>query len=61
MGRALATMMVDETFGKVAYRSGDREQVMTGIDEFLENCTVLPPGEWDPSIRDYLYSQKLNM
>ncbi len=47
----MSTMMVDETFGQVAYRAVDREQVMTGIDEFLENCIVLPPGEWDPSIR----------
>ena len=22
-----------------------------GIDEFLDQVTVLPPGEWDPSIR----------
>ena len=24
---------------------------MAGIDEFLDAVTVLPPGEWDPSIR----------
>lgn len=24
---------------------------MAGIDEFLDQVTVLPPGEWDPSIR----------
>lgn len=24
---------------------------MDGIDEFLDQVTVLPPGEWDPSIR----------
>ena len=24
---------------------------MAGLDEFLDAVTVLPPGEWDPSIR----------
>ena len=24
---------------------------MAGIDEFLDCVTVLPPGEWDPTIR----------
>ena len=24
---------------------------MAGIEEFLDEVTVLPPGEWDPSIR----------
>lgn len=24
---------------------------MSGIDEFLDQVTVLPPGEWDPTIR----------
>ena len=25
--------------------------MLAGIDEFLDQVTVLPPGEWDPSIR----------
>lgn len=25
--------------------------VFTGIDDFLDNVTVLPPGEWDPNTR----------
>ncbi|KAL0191400.1 hypothetical protein M9458_014098, partial [Cirrhinus mrigala] len=29
----------------------DRSDLLAGIDEFLDQVTVLPPGEWDPSIR----------
>lgn len=25
--------------------------LLSGIDEFLDQVTVLPPGEWDPTIR----------
>ena len=53
----MSTMMVDETFGKVVYRSVVKELVMTGFDEFLENCIVLPPGEWDSSIRNSSHGQ----
>ncbi|XP_059688630.1 electroneutral sodium bicarbonate exchanger 1-like, partial [Gavia stellata] len=29
----------------------NRADLVAGIDEFLDQVTVLPPGEWDPSIR----------
>ena len=35
----------------MAYKAKDREDLLAGIDEFLDQVTVLPPGEWDPSIR----------
>uniref|UniRef100_A0A8C6WWX3 Band 3 cytoplasmic domain-containing protein n=1 Tax=Neogobius melanostomus TaxID=47308 RepID=A0A8C6WWX3_9GOBI len=38
IGRSMATIMTDEIFHDVAYKAKDR-------------ITVLPPGEWDPSIR----------
>jgi hypothetical protein len=25
--------------------------ILLGIDDFLDNVTVLPPGEWDPKTR----------
>ena len=28
-----------------------RDHLLAGLDEFLDAVTVLPPGEWDPSIR----------
>ncbi|XP_071744290.1 electroneutral sodium bicarbonate exchanger 1 isoform X43 [Lepeophtheirus salmonis] len=51
IGRAMATVMSDEVFHNVAYKAKKREHLLAGIDEFLDAVTVLPPGEWDPSIR----------
>uniref|UniRef100_A0A8C2D201 Anion exchange protein n=1 Tax=Cyprinus carpio TaxID=7962 RepID=A0A8C2D201_CYPCA len=44
IGRAIATLMSDEV-------AKDREDLLAGIDEFLDEVIVLPPGEWDPAIR----------
>ncbi|XP_038595453.1 sodium bicarbonate cotransporter 3-like [Micropterus salmoides] len=51
IGRSMATLMTDEIFHDVAYKARDRIDLLSGIDEFLDQVTVLPPGEWDPSIR----------
>ncbi|XP_063358676.1 electroneutral sodium bicarbonate exchanger 1 isoform X2 [Cydia amplana] len=51
IGRAMATLMSDEIFHEVAYRAKKRDHLLAGIDEFLDAVTVLPPGEWDPTIR----------
>uniref|UniRef100_A0A3Q2UQZ2 Anion exchange protein n=1 Tax=Fundulus heteroclitus TaxID=8078 RepID=A0A3Q2UQZ2_FUNHE len=51
IGRAIATLMVDDLFSDVAYKARDREDLIAGIDEFLDEVIVLPPGEWDPKIR----------
>ncbi|KAK2723290.1 hypothetical protein QYM36_001817 [Artemia franciscana] len=50
VGRSLATMLVDEVFHEVVYRSKNRENLLAGVDEFIDNVTALPPGEWDPDI-----------
>ena len=47
----MATIMSDEVFHDIAYKAKKREHLLAGIDEFLDAVTVLPPGEWDPSIR----------
>ncbi|KAM6038615.1 electroneutral sodium bicarbonate exchanger 1 isoform 2-T2 [Theristicus caerulescens] len=51
IGRSMATIMTDEVFHDVAYKAKNRADLVAGIDEFLDQVTVLPPGEWDPSIR----------
>ena len=51
IGRSVATIMSDEVFHDIAYKAKKREHLLAGIDEFLDAVTVLPPGEWDPSIR----------
>lgn len=61
IGRAISTLMADDVFHDVVYKAKCREDLIAGIDEFLEQVTVLPPGEWDPSIRldprQYHYSK----
>uniref|UniRef100_A0A672GSQ6 Anion exchange protein n=1 Tax=Salarias fasciatus TaxID=181472 RepID=A0A672GSQ6_SALFA len=51
IGRAIATLMSDEVFHDIAYKAKDRQDLLAGIEEFLEEVIVLPPGEWDPNIR----------
>ncbi|XP_066566730.1 solute carrier family 4 member 4a isoform X2 [Amia ocellicauda] len=51
IGRAIATLMSDEVFHDIAYKAKDRQDLLAGIEEFLDEVIVLPPGEWDPAIR----------
>ncbi|XP_039280416.1 electroneutral sodium bicarbonate exchanger 1 isoform X4 [Nilaparvata lugens] len=51
VGRAMATLMSDEVFHEVAYKAKNRSYLLSAVDEFLDAVTVLPPGEWDPTIR----------
>uniref|UniRef100_A0A8C4N3C8 Anion exchange protein n=1 Tax=Eptatretus burgeri TaxID=7764 RepID=A0A8C4N3C8_EPTBU len=51
IGRSMATLMSDEIFHDVAYKAKEKGDLLAGIDEFLDQVMVLPPGEWDPSIR----------
>ncbi|CAE1294774.1 SLC4A8 [Acanthosepion pharaonis] len=51
IGRSISTMMIDEIFGEVAYKCRNKTDLIAGIEEFMAQGTVLPPGEWDPKIR----------
>jgi len=51
IGRSIGTLMSDEVFHDVAYKARDCDDLLAAIDEFLDCVTVLPPGEWDPTIR----------
>ena len=51
IGRSMATLMSDEVFHDVAYKAKNRNDLLAGVDEFLDAVTILPPGAWDPSIR----------
>ncbi|XP_030069055.1 electrogenic sodium bicarbonate cotransporter 1 isoform X2 [Microcaecilia unicolor] len=51
IGRAIATLLTDELFQCVARKAMNREELIAGIDEFLDELTVLPPGKWDPTVR----------
>lgn len=41
----------NQLFSDVAYKARDRDDLIAGVDEFLDEVIVLPPGEWDPKIR----------
>ncbi|KAJ8286930.1 hypothetical protein GJAV_G00045020 [Gymnothorax javanicus] len=51
IGRSIATLMSDEVFHDIAYKAKNRQDLLAGIEEFLDEVVVLPPGEWDPEIR----------
>ena len=35
----------------MAYKCGNSEQLLHGMDEYIDGLTVLPPSVWDPSTR----------
>ncbi|NXK66030.1 S4A4 protein, partial [Sylvietta virens] len=51
VGRAMATLLTDELFQRVARQAEHREDLITGMEAFLDELIVLPPGKWDPSSR----------
>uniref|UniRef100_A0A8C0V2W6 Anion exchange protein n=1 Tax=Cyanistes caeruleus TaxID=156563 RepID=A0A8C0V2W6_CYACU len=51
VGRAMATLLTDEIFQRVARQAEHREDLIAGIEAFLDELIVLPPGKWDPSAR----------
>uniref|UniRef100_A0A8B9PTG9 Anion exchange protein n=1 Tax=Apteryx owenii TaxID=8824 RepID=A0A8B9PTG9_APTOW len=50
IGRAMATLLTDEV-SLDAVNAEHQEDLIAGINEFLDELTVLPPGKWDPSAR----------
>ena len=45
------SLLLLQVFHDIAYKAKDRQDLIAGIDEFLDEVIVLPPGEWDPAIR----------
>ena len=39
-----------QAFHDLAYRADSREDLLSAINEFLDDTVVLPPGEWDRSV-----------
>lgn len=46
VGRSIATLMSNDSFHKIAYRADDRQELLSAINEFLDDSIVLPPGNW---------------
>uniref|UniRef100_A0A8C3UHS4 Anion exchange protein n=1 Tax=Catharus ustulatus TaxID=91951 RepID=A0A8C3UHS4_CATUS len=51
VGRAMATLISPQLFQRAAWQAEHREDLITGIEAFLDELIVLPPGKWDPSAR----------
>lgn len=51
LGRCCATLFSDELFQSDLNEIESKEQLVTALDSFLDQATVIPPGEWDTSIR----------
>ncbi|XP_069725225.1 anion exchange protein 4 [Phaenicophaeus curvirostris] len=51
VGRAMATLLADELFQRVARQAEHQEDLIAGMEAFLDELTVLPPGKWDPNAR----------
>ncbi|KAL4717523.1 hypothetical protein ACJJTC_000672 [Scirpophaga incertulas] len=47
VGRSISTLMSNPTFHSIAYKADDRAQLLSGINDFLDDSIVLPPGDWE--------------
>ncbi|XP_043486078.1 band 3 anion transport protein [Polistes fuscatus] len=47
IGRSIATLMANTSFHKVAYKANERRELLSAINEFLDDSIVLPPGDWE--------------
>lgn len=47
VGRSISTLMSNPTFHGIAYKADDRRELLSAINEFLDDSIVLPPGDWE--------------
>ncbi|EFO16965.2 hypothetical protein LOAG_11539 [Loa loa] len=47
VGRSIATLMTNMEFNAVAYEANIREELICGVDNFLADSVVIPPGDID--------------
>ncbi|XP_037977705.2 anion exchange protein 2 isoform X2 [Plutella xylostella] len=47
VGRSISTLMSNPTFHGIAYRAEDRSELLSAVNEFLDDSLVLPPGDWE--------------
>ena len=40
-----------QVFCEVAYKATTKQDILDGMDEFIDDLTVLPPSIWDPTTR----------
>lgn len=47
VGRSISTLMSNPAFHSIAYKADDRRELLSAINEFLDDSIVLPPGDWE--------------
>lgn len=47
VGRSISTLMSTKSFYEIAYRAENRKELLSAINEFMDDSLVLPPGNWD--------------
>jgi hypothetical protein len=51
VGRALSACMADDVCREHFYSAQNKEDILNIIEQFNRNTMVIPPGEWNPTIR----------
>lgn len=46
VGRTISTLMSNPSFHGIAYKADDRRDLLSAVNEFLDDSIVLPPGDW---------------
>jgi len=47
VGRSFSTLMSNPKFHNVCYAIEERKELLSAINDFLDESVVLPPGDWD--------------
>ncbi len=51
IGRTMASILTDDICREYAYLAKNSEDIMKMMDRFMQDTYVIPPSEWDPTIR----------
>ncbi|KAG5882668.1 hypothetical protein JTB14_024477, partial [Gonioctena quinquepunctata] len=47
VGRSISTLMANQQFHSIAYKAENRKELLSAINDFLDDSIVLPPGDWE--------------
>ena len=51
IGRTIATILTDDICREFAYHAKNADDIRQMMERFMQDTYVIPPSEWDPSIR----------
>ena len=51
IGRTIATILADDICREHAYLARNADDIRQMMERFMQDTFVIPPSEWDPSIR----------